>query len=110
MLGDTAGPDDLAELTWRVVAGDSMAADREVRLLVCTDLSAVQDGRRRWPHAAILAIVAEHDDGRGTLAALAAGAAVCVRGTDPALLAAYLRAMARRLVRRRDTGEKTCRS
>jgi len=40
--------------------------------------------------------VGEHDDGSGVVSALATGAVACVRGTDPALTAAFLRAVARR--------------
>jgi hypothetical protein len=51
---------------------------------------------RRPAGTVLVAVVAEHDDGAGVVSALSAGAVACVRGTDPALTAAYLRAVARR--------------
>lgn len=78
-------------VTWQVGTDEGAAQIVLGRLAT----SATEEAHR--PAGTVLvAVVGEHDDGAGVVSALEAGAVACVRGTDPALTAAYLRSVARR--------------
>jgi hypothetical protein len=87
---------DDESVEWRVVDAELITAPDSVQLAVCTEAGKTSACVQRWPQAAVLTLVADRDDERATLAALTAGAAVCVRGSDPALIVAFLRSMGRR--------------
>jgi len=83
------GPSDA--VIWQV------GTDAGAAQIVLGRLATIAAEEIRRPAGAVLvAVVGEHDDGTGVVSALEAGAVACVRGTDPALTAAYLRSVARR--------------
>jgi hypothetical protein len=86
----------LDDPVWRVLDANTISAAVPVQLVVCTQAAMTSVCVQRWPRAAVLTLVADRDDDRATLAALAAGAAGCVRGDDPTLIVAFLLAMGRR--------------
>jgi len=74
-----------------------VGSDHAAAQLVLGRRAAIAAHQAALPAGAVLvAVVGEHDDGSGVVSALATGAVACVRGTDPALTAAFLRAVARR--------------
>lgn len=87
---------DIDRLGWHVVSRKGEGGADVVRIVVCTDDSSVGDAGTQWPGAVRVALVPSHDDGHAVVAALQRGADVCVRGTDPGLVAAYVQAVARR--------------
>jgi DNA-binding response OmpR family regulator len=82
--------------TWHFVSTDMIAAAAQVDIALCDSAQAARTARRRWPGATVIALVPAHDDGTATVAALRAGAQVCVRGAEVALIVAYLQSVARR--------------
>jgi hypothetical protein len=82
---------------WLVVAvDDPNRAHAAVDIVLCASGPSVANAVTRWPHAAVVAIVATHDDGSGVVAALEAGADVCLRWEDNLLAAAFIQSVARR--------------
>ena len=81
------------ETGWRVEpAGDASSP----QIAVCAGTAAVATAVATWPDVFAVALVPERDPGDGVLAALEAGATTCMRGGDADLIAAYVRAVARR--------------
>lgn len=93
-----------AGVTWDVRSSDAVCATAaapasepvSVAIAVCDGAVGAQTARAAWPAAVVVALVPARDDGTATIAALQAGAHVCVRGNDPTLIAAYLQSIARR--------------
>jgi hypothetical protein len=81
---------------WRVHAVDTLLPDTSVDIVLCDVAAAVGIAVRQWPAAAIVAVVPARDDGAAVIAALDAGALICVRDDDVALTAAYVQSVARR--------------
>jgi hypothetical protein len=81
---------------WTVSAGDSLPEQAAVQVALCCYPTSAQSAIRRWPDVPVLAVVPANDDGSAVQAALETGAVVCVRGSDPALVAAFIRSLARR--------------
>lgn len=82
------------DVRWRVEP--ATAGTAEPHLVLAHGAGHVRSARRRWPAAAVIGLVPTVDDGTGALAAMDAGAIVCVRGIDAGLVAAYIRSVARR--------------
>jgi hypothetical protein len=80
---------------WVITSEQRPEALQPVDIAVCDrEVAAVVS--RRWPDADVLAFVSAREEGGAVVAALESGAHVCVRGSDTALVAAYLYAIARR--------------
>jgi DNA-binding NarL/FixJ family response regulator len=80
---------------WQLLTPDAAAAGMEIDIAICDGPAAVRAAERRWPDAEILALMSSADES-GVLLALDAGAHVCVRESDSAVVAAYVHAIARR--------------
>jgi DNA-binding NarL/FixJ family response regulator len=81
---------------WRLLPADGVPAGACVDIAVCDGAAAVRAARQRWPHAEVLAAVSALSDEAGVLTVLDAGADLCMRGSDSALVAAYVHSVARR--------------
>ena len=81
---------------WRLRAADGVPTGAVVDIAVCDGTAAVRAAAVRWPDAEILALVSARGDEGSVLGALDAGAHVCVRGSDPAVVAAYVHSITRR--------------
>jgi hypothetical protein len=84
-----------AELCWSVRPAVAVSTDLDVAIVVC-DAELTRAALGRWPAASVIALVAAYDDGSGVVRALDDGADVCVRGPEIGVVAAYVRATARR--------------
>ncbi|MDT4941189.1 MAG: hypothetical protein QOJ34_1278 [Pseudonocardiales bacterium] len=84
------------DVAWIVAADDPNRPDAVVDIVLCDSGSSVADAVARWPHAAVVAMVGMHDDGSGVVAALEAGAEICLRREDNLLAAAFIQSVARR--------------
>jgi hypothetical protein len=82
--------------TWYFVSTDTIAPAVQVDIVLCDSAQAAGTACRRWPAATVIVLGPAHDDGTATVAALRAGAQVCVRGDEVALISAYLQSVARR--------------
>lgn len=80
---------------WQLLPPDAAAPSTEVDIAICDGPAAVRAAGRRWPDAEILALMSSADES-GVVLALEAGAHVCVRESDSAVVAAYVHAIARR--------------
>lgn len=87
---------------WDVRSASEVPERRSVDIVLCGSAAAVRDARRYWPDAGIVVLVPAVGSGTAVLAALDAGARVCVRDTDPVVVAAYVGSVVRR--RRLGTG------
>lgn len=81
---------------WELFRPDAAASGATVDIALADTAPAVAVALDRWPDAAAVALVPAGDEGTAAIAALDAGATVCVRGADVGLIAAYLHAVARR--------------
>lgn len=77
---------------WQVVDGDTPSA----QIALCDTVESISAALERWPGVAVVALVPASEDESAVLAALNAGASVCVRGDDAPVIAAYLQSVARR--------------
>jgi DNA-binding NarL/FixJ family response regulator len=87
---------------WQVRRATGPLDDDHVDILLCDSPSDVRNARYRWPKANVLMLVPSHGSETAVVAALEAGAHVCVRDAEPAVIAAFLHSIARR--RRLGTG------
>jgi hypothetical protein len=88
-----------AAVAWSIASADALPAGADVQIVVC-DADLVTAAGGRWPAAAIVAHVADRDDGYAVVRAIEDGANVCVRGRDARLVAAFVQSVARRRIRR----------
>jgi hypothetical protein len=86
------------DVGWSIAEAPSAAPDDP--LVVLCDAGLTDVAVRRWPGAAVIALVPDRDDGAAVVRALGHGADSCVRGCDTGVIAAYLQSVARRLTRR----------
>jgi hypothetical protein len=84
------------DAAWTVTPADALTAPAAVQIALCCYPASPETALSRWPDVAVVALVPENDDGSVVQAALDSGAMVCVRGADPALVAAFVRSVARR--------------
>ncbi len=74
-----------------------MSAGTHVDIAICATPTTVLSAVERWPDATVLALVVPaRNNGSAVGAVLAAGANVCVGGDNLELIAAHVRAAARR--------------
>jgi hypothetical protein len=80
---------------WDVWRDDDVPEAGAVDVAVCPDPESVRQALLRWPGAAAVMLAGASEDADAA-AGLATGATVCVRGGDVALVAAFVRSVARR--------------
>jgi hypothetical protein len=80
---------------WHVAPADARGAEQPVDIVLCAGAQSVAAAARRWPTAAVIAIVSARDDGSAVVAALDAGAIMGLRHDDITLTAAFVHAVAR---------------
>lgn len=84
-------------VAWSAASGPELPTSATVDIVVC-DAELIADFVGRWPAASTLALVPSYDDGTAVVRTIDAGANVCVRAGDTALIAAFVQATARRRV------------
>jgi hypothetical protein len=82
-------------VTWDVRPTTALITDTPTTIVLC-DAESVRAMVRRWPECAVVAVVPTRDDGTAVIAALEAGAAICIRGENVEIAAAFIVALARR--------------
>jgi len=93
--GATSWSDHLRDDRWLLLTAGQQHAD--VAVVPVSSPDDVTAARSRCPHARLLAVLPPQADSAQAVAVLAAGAAACVRGTDPREIAAHVVALTRRL-------------